>query len=177
MPNDTRDPLEFSELLRLSRSRVFGHLLALVQNLADAEDLYQQTALLLWEKFDEYERGTDFGSWASTVAHFTALNFLRRQSRRRVLFSKAAIDRLLKIQSELRTSDCCARSEALVNCLKGLSDRDRRLLRLRYEADHSMSEIAERESSSVGAMYTALSRIRKALIACIERRMGMEAGA
>jgi hypothetical protein len=35
-----RDPLEFSELLRAGRSRVFGYLLALVQNLADAEDLY-----------------------------------------------------------------------------------------------------------------------------------------
>src|SRR5262245_17796548 len=88
---DVRDPLEFSELLRSGRSRVFGYLLALVQNLADAEDLYQQTALLLWEKFDQYQKGTDFGTWATTVDHFTALNFLRRQTRRRQLFGEAAL--------------------------------------------------------------------------------------
>src|SRR5882757_3613228 len=84
---DERDPVLFATLLRESRSRVFGYLLALVQNLSDAEDLYQHTALVLWEKFDQYEAGTDFGTWATSVAHFSALNFLRRQSRRRNLFN------------------------------------------------------------------------------------------
>jgi RNA polymerase sigma-70 factor (ECF subfamily) len=172
--DDKRDPLEFSELLRLSRSRVFGYLLALVQNLADAEDLYQQTALLLWEKFEQYEPGTDFGNWASTVAHFTALNFLRRHARRRVLFSEAAMARLFKVEGELKTTDCSARAEALGNCLKRLPDREQRLLQLRYGGDRSIQEIAEQESRTVGSLYTALSRIRKSLVECIERRLGME---
>ena len=117
---------------------------------------------------------TDFGTWASTVGHFTALNFLRRQSRRRVLFSEAALARLLDVQSHLTTSDCSARSEALEGCLKCLSERDRRLLHLRYDGERSMQEIADQESRSLGSIYTALSRIRKSLVECIERRIGME---
>lgn len=175
MPDETRDPLVFSELLRDGRSRVFGYLLALVQNLADAEDLYQQTALLLWEKFDQYEPGSDFGSWATTVAHYTALNFLRRQSRRRVLFSEAALLRLAAIQSEMKTSDCTARSEALSHCVAALPAVERRLVRLRYEGDRSVQDIAEGEQRTVGAVYTALSRIRKSLLACVERRVAKEA--
>ncbi len=175
MSDETRDPLAFSELLREGRSRVFGYLLALVQNLADAEDLYQQTALLLWEKFDQYKPGTDFGSWATTVAHYTALNFLRRQSRRRVLFSEAALQRLSAAQAELKTSDCTVRSDALALCLETLPTGERRLVRLRYEGDRSVQDIADQEQRTVGAVYTALSRIRKALLACVERRVAKEA--
>src|SRR5262245_53269658 len=87
-----RDPVLFAELLRDTRSRVFGYLLTLVRNLSDAEDLYQQTALVLWEKFEKFEHGTDFGTWATSVAHFVAVNFLRRQSRRKALFSEAALE-------------------------------------------------------------------------------------
>ena len=175
MLEQTHDPLAFSELLRDGRGRVFGYLLALVQNMADAEDLYQQTALLLWEKFDQYQPGTDFGSWATTVAHYTALNFLRRQSRRRTLFSEAALERLSAAQGELKTSDCTARSEALSQCVEALSAVERRLVRLRYEGDRSVNDIAQQEQRTVGAVYTALSRIRKSLLACIERRVAKEA--
>jgi RNA polymerase sigma-70 factor (ECF subfamily) len=175
MSDESRDPLAFSELLRDGRSRVFGYLLALVQNLADAEDLYQQTALLLWEKFDQYQPGTDFGSWATTVAHYTALNFLRRQSRRRALFSEAALQRLNAMQSEMRTIDCTARSEALVHCVAALPEGERRLVRLRYQGEQSVQDIAESEQRTVGAVYTALSRIRKSLLACVERRVAKEA--
>jgi RNA polymerase sigma-70 factor, ECF subfamily len=175
MPDETRDPLMFSELLRDGRSRVFGYLLALVQNLADAEDLYQQTALLLWEKFDQYKPGTEFGSWATTVAHYTALNFLRTQSRRRALFSEAAMQRLATVQSELKSSDDTVRSAALAQCVASLPEGERRLVRLRYEGDRSVEDIAAQERRTVGAVYTALSRIRKSLLACVERRVAKEA--
>src|SRR5256885_11420768 len=100
--DDERDPVLFATLLRENRSRVFGYLLALVQNLSDAEDLYQQTALVLWEKFSQYEPGTDFGTWAVSVAHYCAVNFLRRQSRRRTLFSDAVLTRLVETQATIR---------------------------------------------------------------------------
>jgi RNA polymerase sigma-70 factor, ECF subfamily len=168
------NPIEFTELLGSSRSRVFGHLLALVQNLADAEDLYQQTALLLWEKFDQFQRGTDFGAWAVTVAHYQALNFLRRQSRRKTLFSDAALARLAAVQLDLKTSEFSARSEALSNCLEALPDRSKQMLRLRYQGDQSLQQIAEQEHRSIGSIYTAISRIRKALMSCIESRVAQE---
>ena len=166
--------MEFTDLLGSTRGRVFGHLLALVQNLADAEDLYQQTALLLWEKFDQYQRGTDFGAWAVTIAHYQALNFLRRQSRRKTLFSDAALARLAAVQLEIKSSEFSARTEALSSCLEALPAKSKRVLRLRYQGDQSLQEIADKERRSVGAVYTAISRIRKALMSCIERRVAQK---
>ncbi len=173
--DDQRDPVLFATLLRESRSRVFGYLLALAQNLSDAEDLYQQTALVLWEKFHEYESGSDFGAWATSVAHYNAVNFLRRQSRRRMLFSGAVLARLVETQATISDREISARSEALKRCLETLSSNHRRLLMLRYHGEYSMAQIAKQESRSVGALYVALSRIRKALLSCIEQRIASEA--
>jgi RNA polymerase sigma-70 factor, ECF subfamily len=173
--DDNRDAVLFAALLRESRSRVFGYLLALVQNLSDAEDLYQHTALVLWDKFEQYEPGTDFGTWATSVAHFTALNFLRRQSRRRVLFTNVVLERLAEAQSSMRDTEVSARSEALKRCLDTLSSNHRRLLTLRYHGEFSMEQIAKQERRSVGSLYVALSRIRKALLSCIEQRVAGEA--
>ena len=172
---DERDPVLFAALLRESRSRVFGYLLSLVQNLSDAEDLYQQTALVLWEKFSQYESGSDFGTWAASIAHYCAINFLRRQSRRRMLFNDAVLARMIEAQATIRDSEISARSEALKRCLETLSSNHRRLLMLRYHGEYSMQQIAKQESRSVGALYVALSRIRKALLSCIEQRIAGEA--
>jgi RNA polymerase sigma-70 factor, ECF subfamily len=169
-----RDPLVFSELLSDSRARLFGYLLALVQNTADAEDVYQHTALLLWEKFDEFELGTDFGAWAMTVAHYTAMNFLRRQSRRKWLFSQAATARLAAVNAEMRAPQANVRLEALDNCIGGLPSHERSLLWSRYQGQKSIEDIAEQESRTVGSVYKALSRLRIALLACIERRLAQE---
>jgi RNA polymerase sigma-70 factor (ECF subfamily) len=172
--DDRRDPAVFAALLRDSRNRIFGYLLALVQNLSDAEDLFQHTALVLWEKFDQYRPGSDFGAWATGVAHFSALNFLRRQSRRRTLFTNVVLERLAEAQSSLRDTEVSARSEALKRCLDTLSTNHRRLLTLRYHGDYSMEQIARQERRSVGSLYVALSRIRKALLSCIEQRVAGE---
>jgi RNA polymerase sigma-70 factor (ECF subfamily) len=172
---DERDPVLFAALLRENRSRVFGYLLALVHNLSDAEDLYQQTALVLWEKFSQFVPGSDFGTWATSVGHYTAVNFLRRQSRRRALFSDAVLARLVETQATIRDREVSARSEALKRCLETLSSNHRRLLMLRYHGEYSMQQIAKQESRSVGALYVALSRIRKSLLSCIEQRIAGEA--
>lgn len=168
------DALIFARLLEQSRGRIFGYLLAIVQNFADAEDLYQQTALVLWEKFSQFELGTDFGSWATSIAHFNAMNFLRRRSRRKQLFSEAALDRLAATEAQLKSSDLELRSSALDFCLETLSHRQRQLLGMRFDGERSLQDIAAAERRSVAAVSMTLTRIRKSLLSCIERRVALE---
>jgi RNA polymerase sigma-70 factor, ECF subfamily len=170
-----QDALVFARLLEQNRSRVFGYLLAIVQNFSDAEDLYQQTALVLWEKFSQFQLGTDFGSWATSTAHFHAMNFLRGRSRRRNLFSEAALERLAAAGSQLNSVELDRRSNALDFCLETLSHRQRRLLEMRFHGDRSLQDIAVAERRTVAAVSMALTRIRKSLLACIERRVALEA--
>ena len=57
-----------------NHKRIYAFILGMVANYQDAEDIFQQTILIMWSKFDRYERGTSFTSWGATVAKYEILN-------------------------------------------------------------------------------------------------------
>jgi RNA polymerase sigma-70 factor, ECF subfamily len=166
----------FAELLLESRRDLFGLIYSLVQNLPDAEDVYQDTALVLWQKFDDFTLGTNFSAWAMRVAHLRVLKHAAAKRKQRLFFS----DALLESISQAYQRDAAGadrgnrRSEALENCLQKLSARDRRLVTRCYAPDRDYADIAQSEGRTVGAIYQAVDRIRKALFACVERTLAME---
>ena len=83
---------QFAELLHEHHRDLFNFIYSLVQHHADAEDVFQQTTLVLWRKFDDFVMGTNFAAWATRVAHLTARDFVRSRRRHAVSFS----DELLK---------------------------------------------------------------------------------
>src|SRR6059058_2486386 len=58
----------FLSLFLRSEREIFRYVAALVPNAADAEDIVQQTALALWEKFDAYDPSQPFTPWACRFA-------------------------------------------------------------------------------------------------------------
>jgi RNA polymerase sigma-70 factor, ECF subfamily len=164
----------FTDLLHESRSRVYGYIYALVQNRDDAEDVFQETTLRLWEKFDEFELGTDFGRWASRVARLTVLNFVRRHRRRRRFFSDELLDQIAKTHQREATQLTSERTQALTHCVERLGASDRELIETCYAGDRSIKEIARMQGRTADAIYQALSRIRRALLACVERTLVAE---
>jgi len=162
--------LLFSELLQESRSRVFGFIYALVLNLADTEDVFQQTAALLWEKFDDYEPGTDFTSWALRVARFKAANFTRGRYRERKRFSNSAVEALCATAAGPDVGQQ-ERLDALKGCMGKLNDCDQKLLVRCYSGGLKIKEIAEKEGKNPNALYAALHRIRTLLLECVRRSL------
>jgi len=167
--------LGYIELLNGSQSRLVGYLYAHVLNMADTEDLYQQVAMLLWEKFDEFVPGTDFGAWAIRVAEFTIKNFIRGKRRSKLVFSEEVMQRIVERQTQITEEAVASRTDALQKCLTRLPSMDRELLEQCYAGDYKIKDIAEQEGRSSGALYTALCRIRQALMTCIERTIASEA--
>lgn len=165
---------EFVEQLSQGRGRLFGFIHALVMNLDDTEDLFQQVAALLWTKYDSYQPGTDFVAWGLRIADFTVKNFVRQRRRARVLFDDDTVGRILEQQTALDGGASQSRLDAFVGCMKKLSRGDRRLIELCYGGDRSIRDVAGSEGRSVGAMYVTLHRIRRMLFECIERRIRAE---
>ncbi|WP_425395567.1 sigma-70 family RNA polymerase sigma factor [Aeoliella sp.] len=163
----------FSDLLAASRSRVFGYIYAMLHNMSDAEDIYQQTTVLLWEKFGEYQPGTEFTSWALKIAYFNIKNFQRSQHRARVFFSESVMEKVA--DSFLAESDREAdeRTEALSGCLNKLSPEQQELLRLRYSDGASVKQLAEQENKTEAAVAMVLTRLRKSLLKCIKMQMAI----
>jgi RNA polymerase sigma-70 factor (ECF subfamily) len=165
----------YIELLNGNQSRLFGYLYAHVLNMADTEDLYQQVAMLLWEKFDDFIPGTDFGAWAIRVAEFTIKNFIRGKRRSKLVFSEEVMQRIVERQTQITQEAVAARTDALQKCLTRLPKMDRELVEQCYAGDYKIKDVAQQEGRSTGAVYTALCRIRQALLACIERTISAEA--
>lgn len=172
MPNSPAQASAFIHLLNAHYNRLYGYLYSLVLNYDDAEDLYQEVATLLWQKFDQYEPNTDFGRWAIRVAHFKVKNFPRRRSR--VRYTDEVLDQVMETQAAVDSEVAAERTAALARCLEGLSAADRELVQTCYGGDFKIREVARRDGRSADAIYSALYRIRKALLKCIEHKVRRE---
>ena len=60
---------------------------------------------------------------------------------------------------------------ALRKCLGELKADSRELLLARYRGEESISQLAAKLNRSVGGLRVTLSRLRNALLKCIERRL------
>jgi RNA polymerase sigma-70 factor (ECF subfamily) len=166
--------VEFADLLRRDQSRLFGYIHSLVRDLNDADDLFQQTTLILWKKFGEFDRGRSFFAWACGVARLEISNFLRNRSRQRLHFSDDLSLLLVEAQEELTDRELEDRRDALARCVERLRPSDRALLAECYGEDEGVHGAAGRRGRSTHSVYNSLRRIRRALFECIARTLAQE---
>ena len=164
---------EFADLLTAQQSRLFAYIYALVHNLRDAEDLYQETSLTLWQKFDEYQSGTNFGAWARATARFKVRDFLRSKRRGRVCFDERLLIELTETLAAIETASQLDTAEAyhsaLHDCVNRLSAMDQQLVAMSYSSSCTLKEVAQQEGRSLQSVCNSLRRIRGTLLDCIER--------
>lgn len=156
-------------LMLKSERAIFRYVMAMVPSLAEAEDIVQDTALALWEKFDEYDRSKPFAPWACRFALNKVREHRRSQrARSRLLFSDELID--LLAQERVRHEQLLEhRREALVDCLQRLPAADQSLIEQHYHQNISVQQVAEGLLRTPDAVYKALQRIRRQLMECIRR--------
>jgi RNA polymerase sigma-70 factor (ECF subfamily) len=162
---------EFARLLSENQSRLYGYIHSLVPDLNHADDLFQQTALVLWDKFDAYDRERSFFSWACGVARFEAANYSRRLARQRKFFGHDLNLLLIAAHEELSESESSDRREALTRCVGKLRDDDRVLLTECYTDPAGIPGVAARRNRSPHSVYNSLRRIRVQLFQCITRTL------
>ncbi len=139
----------------------------------DVEEILQQTALVLWEKFADYDNDREFLPWAIRFAYFEVLNFRKHRARRRFLHSEETLLALAEARHEL-SEELIQRHSALKHCLAKLSAKDRSLLERRYSDSSSVKSLAEESGRTVKALYRRLDRIRELIFECVDRRMSSD---
>ncbi len=171
-PPLTREPRheEFVALLTGSHGKLLGYLLSLLGRWHDAEDVLQRASLLMWQKFDAFECGSDFVAWASTICFYEARNFQRLSAR-----SPLAWDAdLLETLAEERLADLAQqerRMVALEGCLRKLPRDQREVLRAAYTAHGAIIELAGQVNRAPRTLYNKLQHPRRALAECVLRQL------
>ncbi|CAN5438411.1 sigma-70 family RNA polymerase sigma factor [soil metagenome] len=161
----------FSDLLLQNRSRLFAYIHALVRNLADTDDVFQQTALALWRRFDTYDASRPFLNWSMGVARFEVATWLRNRARDRLRFSDELTQLMLDAFAELSADEVSDRQATLPGCVDKLTDVDQLLLKQCYLRGGDVASVAMRLGRSAQSVHNSLKRIRRTLFDCIERAL------
>ena len=163
-------------LMTRHQRRIFSYIYTLVPHRPDADDILQETSLVICEKFDEFEPGTDFVAWACQIAYWRVRYARQKFARAKVFFNQDVLDAVAKTAGDM-AGELDDRHEALSNCLQKLNTRDREFLLARYEPGCGVREAALRSGRSIAAAYKALTRIRKLLLDCVTHQLESEGAA
>ena len=167
---------EFVRLLTSVQRQLYIYILSLVQDDAQASDVLQNTNLVLWQKREEFQPGTNFSAWGASVAYHQVLAHRKRRSTDRHLFDGELVaDVAAAVAETVATSG--SRLSFLDECLELLPPQQRSVLLKRYAPDGHVDAIAGAEGRSPAAISQLLYRIRSSLMECIERKLAKEAGA
>lgn len=166
--NDSRRSPEFVDLLGEHGAQVYSFIRASIRRDHDAEDVYQQTVMAMWEAFGNFQSGSNFRAWACQIAKFRILRYYDSQRGLRQ-FSERMLDMLVDSQEEPARAD--ERIAALRRCIARLTVADRRLLQERYMDGSSVNSLAEELDRSSQSICNSLRRIRSRLFRCVESQL------
>jgi RNA polymerase sigma-70 factor (ECF subfamily) len=162
--------VELSRLLSLSQRPLYAFIRAQVRTSTDAEDVYQQTAVVLCEEFDAYNPARPFIAWACGIAWHRVLSHYRNASRLKFLAGEA-LGSVLADKYASSAAQVDPRREKLQDCLAQLKPESREIIERHYYKEEDVQCIATDLGVSDSCIYKTLARIRRVLLDCIERKL------
>ncbi len=169
----------FDLLVTQHRGRVYGMVINMVKNEADAWDLSQEVFLKAWKALPRFEARSQFSTWLYRITHNTVYDWMRKK---KVSFSGEFNDELLsqdtiaagtvsKPQKHDRPDQALARSELrlkIQKAINSLSPEHCEVIQLREIQGLEYKEIADILECSTGTVMSRLFYARKKLQTLLE---------
>ena len=171
-PDETLDR-RFIRLFTEHEPAIRTFVRSLVPMRADAAEVMQKAALVLWEKMAEFDDSRDFRKWAFGIARYQVLAHLRDKARDRHVFDDELVSRLAEEATEAEPRHSRQR-ETLETCLQRLPPVQRETVLAAYAPGIRMDELATRRGQTPMSLYKALHRIRQTLLDCVRRENSRE---
>lgn len=147
----------------------------LVRDWALAEDAVQEAYLILMEKWEDYNPEYGVFSWAKKMVYFKVQELLRSRTKE-VFVEDEELYGLVKETLEEHLNEETVQKQknmtkALEYCMDRLNKTAVDLLGKYYWDCEPCEQIAAAMNRSINAVWLSLSRIRKKLRACMNRRL------
>ena len=170
-PSDSSSAGEkFVRQLLGSQKKIYTFIFTLVGSRSDADDIMQETAAVMWRKYQQDDSVSNFAAWGIRIAHYKVLAFRKKQYKTKVQFNSELFETLVGAAATI-TDDLDTRVEALRHCLGKLNERDRRLVSLRHEKNMTTKAVAVQIGMTVDSAYKNIAKIHEILLRCIHRTM------
>jgi RNA polymerase sigma-70 factor (ECF subfamily) len=171
-PEDRPGPPEdFVRLFTQAQRPLYLFLLPLVSSATDADEVLQETNVVILSKWRQFEPGTNFIAWCRAIARLEVFRFRRSRHHRVHLLGDDVVELLASDMEEQHVSDLDQRRGALTECLGRLRPADRDLIQRRYAPGATGDEVAHQLGRPANSVYQSIGRVRRVLLECIRRRM------
>lgn len=151
-----------------------GFIVALLPNLEQVDDIFQETFLTVTAKAEIFDPQRDFLAWACGIARFKVMEAGRRMARQWQPLSDEVIESLCASEPPRQAEEPLLLH--LNECLKELAPQSRKIIELCYQQAHKPAEIARLLDWTPESVHTVLSRTRAFLRQCVERKALAEEG-
>ena len=164
---------DFAEIVRRHQSRIFAILHRYERDSHRVEDLAQETFFKAWRALAQFDGRAPFEHWLSRIAVRVALDYLRREKRRRneiglPELGEDAVD-WLRSDDGNGELDSRAAAEILDLALRELSPADRVVITMQEIEGCSVKEIGAALGASGVAVRVRAMRARMKLKRVLER--------
>lgn len=160
---------QFVTQLTAAQGALYAYVCTLLGGSRDANDVLQETNLVLWRKAAEFKPELSFTAWAYKIAFFQVLAYRKRQATDRHV-SNFSDDSLGRIAAKFESTGgtFTDRVRLLDECIAKLPDYQRELIELRYAQRLAVGTISRTLQKSENSIAAALYRARQSLINCVE---------
>lgn len=164
---------EFMKFFEADKKRLYAYIYAYVMDHSAAEDIFQETSMVLWREFHRFDQQSNFTKWANGIA-FNRIRDYRYKSKKYVLGLSddflQEFNNLLKVKEQALKEDKPNRWLQLQDCSKQLPDPMRRVYDYFYVQNLKAQQVAENTGRSVYAIRKAVHKLRKMLFDCVEKK-------
>ena len=168
---------QFVQQLTDHQAVIRGYIRTLIPNDSDIRDVQQNTNLVLWERRDTFEPGSNFKAWAFAIARFRAMEHRKKlQKENRLVFDTDLIELLDAGYHEKSADSVENEYRALNHCLSLLNARDRALIDARYTFKTPLAEYSRSDGRSESSLRVILNRLRTLLRDCMNKQLAGEGG-
>lgn len=155
------DPVAFGRLYDRYVQPIYRYLYSRLGDAAAAEDVTSQTFIAAYESLHKYHERGQFSAWLFRIAQ-SKMNGYFRRNRREVRLEAAG--ELFEREDALGTLIRAEELSQVRFLIKKLNPEEQDILRLRYVAELSFSEMAEllgkREDAVKKSVYRLLERLK-----------------
>ncbi len=138
------------------------------------DDIAQETFLIAYKKFGEYDHSRSMRSWLLGIARKLVINERRKVARRFKLLNENLTDLLheeaISVAQEYEAAE---KLKVIKTCINSLPERNKTILNLKFEAGKTAASIAvrlERDSSTIRHL---LARTITSLKRCVHENGGV----
>ena len=173
---ETSGDSSFVSLLTAHQGVIQAYLNTLLPGDSEVSDIVQKANLVLWNKRNNFEPGTNFKAWALSIAYWEARAWMTTRKRKGwLIYNEDLVDAVTErfvsgAGSKLEPSESV---DALRLCLAKLRESDRLAIMNHYQHDKSIAECSEVLGRSREAIKSTLFRSRAALKRCIRSQLAV----